>query len=469
MVSEIALLSDFASLKLSNRLLETIAAEGYEKPTPIQAQAIPPVLKGRDLLGCAQTGTGKTAAFALPIIERLLKEGPPTRRNERRKTRALILAPTRELALQIEESLRTYGRKTGLRHVVIYGGVKQFRQVRKLEAGVDIIVATPGRLIDLMDQGFIDLRAVRTFVLDEADRMLDMGFIEPIREIAEALPRKRQTLLFSATMPPKIRNLAESLLHNPVSVSVAPVASTAPLIDQELYHVSEEHKVTLLNYLLLDPKIARTVVFTKTKHGAEKLAKKLAREGVTAGAIHGNKSQNQRERSLAAFRSGRSRVLVATDVAARGLDVDGITHVINYNLPNEPEAYVHRIGRTGRAGASGQAISFCSRAERGFLRSIERLTGKPIDTTDVPEELEIPNEAQGARRPRAPRRRPGNKPTRHNNQGAKHGSGARSNAKRNRRKKKTGHASPAHAAGGNAGKASRGRRKGGGRASSRQG
>ncbi|MEQ8850863.1 MAG: DEAD/DEAH box helicase [Phycisphaerales bacterium] len=390
----------FESLNLSPRLLQTLTEEGYETPTPIQAQAIPPVLEGRDLLGCAQTGTGKTAAFSLPLIERLMASRPRGgRRRDPRPTRALILAPTRELAVQIEDSLRTYGRGTGLRGTVIYGGVKQFRQVKALNAGVDVIVATPGRLIDLMEQGYVDLSAVETFILDEADRMLDMGFIDPIRRIARRTPEDRQTLLFSATMPPSISKLADSMLRDPVRVSVKPVASAVPLIDQTLYHVPCDHKHTLLTHLLEDAGIVRSVVFTKTKHGADKLMKKLVRSGVSAGAIHGNKSQSQRQRALDAFRSGRSRVLVATDVAARGLDVDGITHVINFNLPMEPEAYVHRIGRTGRAGATGQAISFCSRDERGLLRGIERLTGNRIETTQVPEELEIPSEAPARRSP----------------------------------------------------------------------
>ena len=416
-MSEIAHLTTFSSLNLSARLLENLAAEGYETPTPIQAQAIPPLLEGRDLLGCAQTGTGKTAAFALPLIERLLAGGNTGGKRGGRRARALVLAPTRELAGQIQESLRTYGRGTGLRDAVIYGGVNQSRQVRQLEAGVDVIVATPGRLLDLMDQGHVDLGGVEMFVLDEADRMLDMGFIEPIRKIGRSVPVDRQTLLFSATMPPKIRGLAGAMLRDPVSVSVTPVASAVPLIDQALYHVRGEHKSALLAHLLQDAKIIRTVVFTKTKHGAEKLAKKLACDGVSAGAIHGNKSQSQRQRALDAFRAGRSRVLVATDVAARGLDVDGITHVINFNLPNEPEAYIHRIGRTGRAGATGRAISFCSRDERGYLRAIERLTGERIDTLTLPHELGVPEDApaprfeeRGERRGQKPRRDPGTRP-----------------------------------------------------------
>ncbi|MEZ6317693.1 MAG: DEAD/DEAH box helicase [Phycisphaerales bacterium] len=398
-VSESVPLMQFSSLNLSARLLETLASEGYETPTPIQAQAIPPVLEGRDLLGCAQTGTGKTAAFALPLIERLLAGGAPKNRDDARLARALVLAPTRELAAQIEESLRTYGRRTGLRHTAIYGGVKQFRQVRQLQAGVDVIVATPGRLLDLMEQGYVDLSAIEVFVLDEADRMLDMGFIEPIRRIGRALPSERQTLLFSATMPPKIRQLADTMLRDPVSVSVTPRSSAAATVRQTLYHVAGEHKPALLAHLLRNPAIKRTVVFTRTKHGADRLAAKLTRDGVSAGAIHGNKSQGQRERALDAFRSGRSRVLVATDVAARGLDVDGISHVINFNLPNEPEAYVHRIGRTGRAGATGTAISFCARDERGFLRAIEKLTGTRMPTVDVPQDLDSGQPDAPAERP----------------------------------------------------------------------
>ena len=410
---EICLLTTFASLDLSPALLKTLADKGYETPTPIQARCIPPALEGRDLLGCAQTGTGKTAAFSLPLIDRLASAPHGAAKGGPRRARALILAPTRELAGQIEDSLRTYGRGTRLRHVVIYGGVKQGNQVRKLRAGVDIIVATPGRLIDLMDQGHVDLSGVETFVLDEADRMLDMGFIAPIRQIGRALPEKRQTLLFSATMPPKIRDLAGSMLHDPVRVSVVPKTSETPLIEQKLYHVAGEHKHALLAHLLRDKRIARTVVFTRTKHGADQLAKKLGRVGVSAGAIHGNKTQGQRQRALDAFRSGDARVLVATDVAARGLDVDGVTHVFNYNLPNEPEAYVHRIGRTGRAGATGQAISFCSRDERGYLRAIEQLTRTRIETSRVPLELGLPEETPPERRDRPAKnrtRRPNGRP-----------------------------------------------------------
>ncbi|MCA9293685.1 MAG: DEAD/DEAH box helicase [Phycisphaerales bacterium] len=380
-------MTSFAELNLSHQLLRTLAAEGYTSQTPIQAQAIPPILDGHDLLGCAQTGTGKTAAFLLPLIEILAARPGATHGRGRRSPRALILAPTRELAAQIEESLYTYGREARLRHAVIYGGVKQHHQVRQLHAGVDVIVATPGRLQDLMAQGYVDLSSIEVFILDEADRMLDMGFIKPIQQIAAELPADRQTLLFSATMPANIRKLANALLHEPVSVSVTPTTAAATTIDQELYHVSDDRKSALLTHLLQDARIVRTVVFTRTKHGAERLAKRLLNAGIATDTIHGNKSQSQRERSLHAFRSGRSRVLVATDVAARGLDVDGITHVFNFNLPNEPDAYVHRIGRTGRAGAAGKAISFCDRSERSFLRAIEHRTGITIPTSVVPNDL----------------------------------------------------------------------------------
>ena len=382
----------FDELGLSAALLRAVAAEGYTTPTPIQAESIPPVLAGRDVLGCAQTGTGKTAAFSLPILDLLSEDGADRRRGGRRLPRVLILSPTRELATQIADSIRTYGRHTRLKHVVIYGGVSQHRQVRALDAGVDIIVATPGRLMDLMEQGFVDLSEVETFILDEADRMLDMGFIQPIRQIAQNIPDERQTLLFSATMPGSISKLANSLLRDPVRISVTPVASAAPLIDQTLFMVPGEQKAALLVHMLEDPEIESAVVFVRTKHGADRLTKRLTKGKIRAESIHGNKSQNQRQRALESFRSGRSRVLVATDVAARGLDVDGITHVFNFDLPNEPEAYVHRIGRTGRAGATGFAVSFCSREERNFLRNIERLVGERMTPTEIPSDFEYRNQ-----------------------------------------------------------------------------
>lgn len=354
-------------------------------PTPIQAQAIPSALQGRDLLGCAQTGTGKTAAFALPILERLMAS--PGERGRRRGTvlpRVLVLAPTRELASQIGESFDQYARYTGCATAVVYGGVSQFHQVRALERGADVLVATPGRLMDLMQQRLVDLHEIAILVLDEADRMLDMGFLPAIKKIVGKLPPNRQTMLFSATMPKEITHLAEALLKNPVRVSVAPSATPVERIEQSVYMISRSAKPALLHHLLLDSAVERAVVFTRTKHGADRLSKRLKRAGVSAEAIHGDKAQNQRERALDAFRTGRSRVLVATDVAARGLDVDGVTHVFNFDLPNEPEAYVHRIGRTGRAGSAGAAVAFCDSEERPLLRDIEKLITRKIPLIPVP-------------------------------------------------------------------------------------
>ena len=378
-------LPPFTSLGLAPQLLRAIRDEGYDIPTPIQAGAIPHALENRDILGCAQTGTGKTAAFALPLLHRLVEEGVANERG-RHSPRALILCPTRELAGQITDSFDTYGRHTRLRHTAIYGGVKQFHQEKALRRGVDILVATPGRLIDLLEQGILDLTEVDTLVLDEADRMLDMGFIDPIRRIAAAIHPDRQTLFFSATMPKEIRSLANTLLNDPVTVTVSPIASLAPKIDQSVYMVGREQKQALLHHLIDEHNITRTLVFTRTKHGADKVTKKLNNAGIRADSIHGNKSQNQRQRALDGFRAGKSHVLVATDVAARGLDIDDITHVFNFDLPHEPEAYVHRIGRTGRAGARGEAIAFCDRSERSLLRQIERLTGSKIAaTTELPD------------------------------------------------------------------------------------
>jgi ATP-dependent RNA helicase RhlE len=375
--------SDFVSLSLAQPLLRALSDEGYTVPTPIQSQAIPPVLSGRDVLGCAQTGTGKTAAFALPILHRLLAAAPTDRKGPA-KPRVLVLAPTRELATQIADSFIAYGRHASFRTAVIFGGVSQFHQVKALDRGVDILVATPGRLIDLMDQGIVKLDSIRTLVLDEADRMLDMGFIQPIRKIVAKLTRERQTLLFSATMPPEIMKLADALLREPVKVAVTPIASAAPKIEQALYHVPRTVKQALLHHLLGDASMERAVVFTKTKHGADRVAKKLVQAGISADAIHGNKAQNRRERTLEAFRKGSLRVLVATDLAARGLDVDDVSHVVNFDLPMEPEAYVHRIGRTGRAGKTGIAISFCDAEERGLLRDIERLVKKEVPQRPLP-------------------------------------------------------------------------------------
>ncbi|MBL8695971.1 MAG: DEAD/DEAH box helicase [Planctomycetes bacterium] len=378
-------MTQFASLHLSAPLLRALDEEGYVTPTPIQAQAIPSALQGRDVLGCAQTGTGKTAAFALPILERLLAS--PGERGRRRGSvlpRVLVLAPTRELASQIGESFDQYARYTGCATAVVYGGVSQFHQVRALERGADVLVATPGRLIDLMQQRLVDLHEIAILVLDEADRMLDMGFLPAIKKIVGKLPPHRQTMLFSATMPKEITHLAEALLKNPVRVSVAPSATPVERIEQSVYMISRSAKPALLHHLLLDSAVERAVVFTRTKHGADRLSKRLKRAGVSAEAIHGDKAQNQRERALDAFRTGRSRVLVATDVAARGLDVDGVTHVFNFDLPNEPEAYVHRIGRTGRAGSAGAAVAFCDSEERPLLRDIEKLTSRRIAMIPVP-------------------------------------------------------------------------------------
>ncbi len=361
--------STFDDLGLAPPFLRAVREAGYSTPTPIQVQAIPPVLKGRDVLACAQTGTGKTAAFTLPLLQRL-----DARDLEEATLRALVITPTRELASQIGESIATYGKHVELWHTVIFGGVKQKRQVDELERGIDVLVATPGRLLDLMSQGFVDLRRIGVFVLDEADRMLDMGFLPDVKRIIAKLPRKRQTLFFSATMPRDIRALANDLLIDPVSVSVTPPSSTAERIEQRIYFVDKSNKPKLLIDLLKsDADIGQALVFTRTKHGANRLAKKLDNAGLRAGAIHGNKSQSARERTLRSFKSGELRLLVATDIAARGIDIEGIGHVINFDLPNVPETYVHRIGRTGRAGASGVALSFCDAEERDYLVDIERL------------------------------------------------------------------------------------------------
>jgi ATP-dependent RNA helicase RhlE len=382
----------FNALRLSAPLLKALAEEGYEKPTPIQAQAIPPALEGRDILGCAQTGTGKTAAFALPLIQRLTaaREIGKAAAKSRMPGRphALILAPTRELAVQIADSINVYGRHAAVKTCLVFGGVGQNPQVAALRAGVDVVVATPGRLLDLIQQRHCSLQDVHVLVLDEADRMLDMGFIKPIRTITGMVPKERQTMLFSATMPKEVKHLAESLLREPVRVEVTPVASAAPKIGQRVMHVARELKQPLLERLLESDDMTSVVVFTRTKHGADRVMKRLVRARVDALAIHGNKNQNQRQRALDAFRTGKVRVLVATDVAARGIDVDGVSHVVNYDVPVEAESYVHRIGRTGRAGATGQAITFCEPAERGALKDIEKLVGKPVPVAAVPQDLQ---------------------------------------------------------------------------------
>ena len=364
----------FTDLKLIEPILRALNEEGYTQPTPIQEQAIPFILNGRDLLGCAQTGTGKTAAFAIPMLQLLTK--PYAQKPGQKNIRALILTPTRELAIQIEESFNAYGRHLRLKNQVIFGGVSQVPQTQALQRGTDILVATPGRLLDLMSQGYINLKDVEIFVLDEADRMLDMGFVHDVKKVITKLPQKRQTLFFSATMPTEIQSLANAILSNPEKVEVTPVSSTAETINQSLFFVDKNNKKSLLAHLLQDSNIKSALVFTRTKHGADKVVKDLVRIGIKTEAIHGNKSQNARQRALSNFKDGTTRVLIATDIAARGIDVDELTHVINYELPNVPETYVHRIGRTGRAGLSGIAFSFCEQEELPYLKDIQKLIGK---------------------------------------------------------------------------------------------
>ncbi len=401
-------LPSFTDLGIAAPLLRALAAENHTRPTPIQIEAIPLILAGRDLLGVAQTGTGKTAAFVLPILQHLAQQ---RRQAKARIVRALILAPTRELALQIGERVAVYGRHTGLRHTVVLGGVGQNPQVKALAGGIDILIATPGRLLDLIGQGLVPLNRVGFFVLDEADRMLDMGFIRDVRKIIAHLPSERQSMLFSATMPADVTVLARDMLKSPVRVDVSPAAPTIERLDERVFFVDTVGKRALLESLLEDPELARVLVFTRTKHGANRVTQQLERSGIAAEAIHGNKSQGARQRALEGFRSGRARVLVATDIAARGIDVDGITHVINYELPNVPESYVHRIGRTARAGASGIAFSFCDGSERPYLREIEALTRRrlvvdgqsPPDraTPPVGERLRIRARNGGRRRTRS--------------------------------------------------------------------
>lgn len=364
----------FQELNLIEPISKALKYEGYTQPTPIQAQSIPIVLNGTDLLGCAQTGTGKTAAFAIPILQLLSKK----QFQAKPAIKSLILTPTRELAIQIDESFHAYGRFTNIRHAVIFGGVSQHSQVEALRRGVDVLVATPGRLIDLINQGFISLQQLEIFVLDEADRMLDMGFIHDVKRIIKLLPERRQTLFFSATMPPVIMKLAQTILKNPKKVEVTPVSSTAEKITQSVYFVEKSDKIHLLLHLLKNPKMDSVLVFTRTKHGADRVVKALARTNIGALAIHGNKSQNARQNALNNFKTRQTRVLVATDIAARGIDVDDLAFVINYELPNIPETYVHRIGRTGRAGAEGVAISFCEMEERPYLKDIIKLIGLNI-------------------------------------------------------------------------------------------
>ena len=385
----------FQDLPLQPAILKAVAETGYTSPSPIQAGAIPPVLAGRDLLGCAQTGTGKTAAFALPILQNLSAQTP-----QRPCIRALILTPTRELALQIGDSFSAYGKHLKLRHTVIFGGVGQQPQVEALRRGVDILIACPGRLNDLIGQRLIDLSGIEIFVLDEADRMLDMGFVHDVKKVIAKLPRRRQTLLFSATMPKEIEELADSLLHDPAVVKVDPVSSTVDRIDQKLYFVEKKQKIELLAYLLQDKSIVNALVFSRTKHGADRIARLLNKAGITAAAIHGNKSQTARVNALEGFKAGKTRVLVATDIAARGIDISELSHVFNYDLPEVPETYVHRIGRTARAGADGVAISFCSSEEREYLAGIEKLNRKKIPVvTGHPWEGMPPAQPQAVQQP----------------------------------------------------------------------
>ncbi len=367
--------TNFQTLGLIEPLLKAIQEEGYTTPTPIQAESIPIVLQGKDLLGCAQTGTGKTAAFTLPILQLLVKNKTGERR---KKIRSLIVTPTRELAIQIGESFNAYGRHTGLNCTVIFGGVGQGPQVTALRNGVDVVIATPGRLLDLMNQGHLNIREVEIFVLDEADRMLDMGFVHDVKKLLAVLPKKRQSLFFSATMPPEIVSLANTILFHPLKVSVTPVSSTVDIIEQSVYFVDKVNKNALLIEILKNTAIKTALVFTRTKHGADKVVNLLLKNNIKAEAIHGNKAQNARQRALTNFKAQTTRVLVATDIAARGIDVDELAYVVNYEIPNIPETYVHRIGRTGRAGANGTAISFCDAEERAFLKDIEKLIAKKI-------------------------------------------------------------------------------------------
>jgi ATP-dependent RNA helicase RhlE len=423
---------DFTQLGLAEPLLRATNALGYKTVTPIQAEAIPTVLAGRDLVGCAQTGTGKTAAFALPMLDKLLRSRP-SREDSRsqadrprrgpkganpgaRPLRALILAPTRELAAQISDSIQQYGRFTSLRQCVVFGGVSQQPQVKALRHGVDVLTATPGRLLDLMEQGYIDLSTIEILILDEADQMLDMGFLPALKRIVAAVPARRQTLMFSATMPDEIRQLAQQWLSNPAAIAVGPVAAPVDRVTQSVYLVDKKRKHDLLARFLKETPRSRTLVFSRTKHGADKIVQRLAKDGVRAAAIHGNKSQSQRTRTIALFKGESPPVLVATDIAARGLDIENVSHVVNFDLPHTPEIYVHRIGRTARAGAEGVAVSFCAGDERGLLRQIERLTRRSIAVESVIVGFEptdpISAGDNGEGNQGAAKRRPGGRPRR---------------------------------------------------------
>jgi ATP-dependent RNA helicase RhlE len=406
----------FEKLNLIEPILSALKKEGYTTPTPIQEQAIPILLEGNDLLGCAQTGTGKTAAFAIPILQ-LLSEKTP---QGKRAIRSLIVTPTRELAIQIGESFASYGRNLNLRHTVIFGGVNQFSQVNALKAGVDILICTPGRLLDLVQQKHVNLNQIQMFVLDEADRMLDMGFVHDVNRIIKLIPKQRQSLFFSATMPKTIQELANSILTTPKKVEVTPVSSTAEKIEQAIYFVDQAKKNDLLVHVLQDKSIKTALVFTRTKHGADKVVKLLQKHSIKAEAIHGNKSQNHRQRALSNFKGGHTRVLVATDIAARGIDIDELAFVVNFEIPNIPETYVHRIGRTGRAGAEGKAISFCDIEERAYLRDIQKLIG-----LEIPVVNEHPFPAENKPAPGVAQKPQGKKPFSRSGGGKSHrGSGS---------------------------------------------
>lgn len=398
----------FSELQLVSPILEALTKQGYTNPTPIQERAIPFILEGKDLMGCAQTGTGKTAAFAIPILQRL-DASPQT--HPKRNIRALIVTPTRELAIQIQDSFKDYGQFLSLRSVVVFGGVSQASQVNQIKARPDILVATPGRLLDLCQQGIISLKHLEIFVLDEADRMLDMGFIHDVKKILKLIPAKRQTLFFSATMPKEIVSLANSILTHPEHVEVNPVSSTAETIQQQLYFVEKENKPKLLLSLLADPKLKTVLVFTRTKHGADKLVRILQKQNIKSAAIHGNKSQNARQNALNGFKDGNLRVLVATDIAARGIDIDDLEYMVNFDLPNVPETYVHRIGRTGRAGAAGKSISFCNEEERAYLKDIQKLIQLEVPVvenhefvSDVPFKASATTSAGQKSNPSAPKK-----------------------------------------------------------------
>lgn len=370
----------FNDLTIIEPVLKALIKEGYDTPTPIQEKAIPIIMKGKDVLGCAQTGTGKTAAFSIPVIQQILSESERSSEKKRRTLKALVLTPTRELALQVYESFVTYSAFTPLKSSVIYGGVNQSRQVNALRKGIDVLVATPGRLLDLKQQGHIDFSHIEYFVLDEADRMLDMGFMPDIKKVVSFLPKKRQTLMFSATMPAEIEKLAVTLLHKPEKIEITPESSVVDAISQYVYFTSKENKTMLLSDLLSQPDVDTALVFSRTKHGADKISKKLLKQRINNEVIHGNKSQNARQKTLMNFKKKKIKILVATDIAARGIDVSRISHVINYDMPEDPETYIHRIGRTGRAGNIGTAISFCDNSEKKHLKSIQKLTGKSLLT-----------------------------------------------------------------------------------------